>query len=161
MRATRMKTAHLMNPLGIDVRKPMLTWNVADGVMQTAYQIVAVCDGVEVWNSGKVSGGMMQAVYEGPAESRQQIAWRIRVWDENDVAGEWSESAFFEYAFLSKQDWKAEWINPEVEAFKPEENQSASVLVKSFTLDKTDNARAYVSAHGIYALYINGLLFRG
>ncbi len=156
MKAIRLKTAHLINPIGIDVQKPMLTWNVTDGAMQSAYQIVAICDGVEVWNTEKVSGSVMQAVYSGPAESRQRIEWRIRVWDENDVAGGWSESAFFEFAFLNKHDWKAKWINPEIEAFKPKENQPASVLVKSFMLDKTDNARAYVAAHGIYALYING-----
>lgn len=156
MRATRLKTAHLINPIGIDVRKPMLTWNVVEGVRQTAYQIVGVCDGVEVWSTGKVSGGMMQAVYEGPADSRQRIAWRIRVWDENDVQGEWSESAYFEYAFLSKQEWKAKWINPEIEPFNPEENQPASVLVKRFTLGKEGEARAYISAHGMYTLCING-----
>ena len=145
-----------MNPVGIDVKKPMLTWNVTGGVMQTAYQIVAVCDDVEVWNTGKVSGSMMRAAYEGPAESRQLIQWMIRVWDENDEVGEWSDSAFFEYAFLNKLDWKAKWINPEIEAFKPEENQPASVLAKQFTLDRVGNARIYVSAHGMYALYLNG-----
>ena len=156
MKATKLKTAHLINPIGIDVRKPMLTWNVVDGVMQTAYQIVAVCDGMEVWNTGKVFGSIMQTVYEGPAEGRQQVEWKVCIWDENDVAGEWSEPAFFEYAFLSKQDWKAKWINPEIEAFKPEDNQPASVLVRSFALEKSGDARAYVSAHGMYALYING-----
>lgn len=156
MIAVNLKTAHLRNPLGIDIHQPMLTWNVLGGVKQTAYQIIATCDGTEIWNTGKVSDSIMQAVYEGPAGSRQRIEWRIRLWDENDVQGEWSENAYFEYAFRSKQEWKAKWINPEIEAFSQEENQPASVLVKHFSLEKVCCARAYVSAHGMYALYING-----
>lgn len=156
MRAVRLKTAHLKKPLGIDIRQPILTWNVVDGVTQIAYQITAFCGGAEVWDTGKVIGSTMQVVYEGPATSRSRIEWKVRVWDEEGIQGPWSEPAFFEYAFLSKQDWKAKWINPEIEAFNPEENQPASVLVKNFMLDQTENARAYVSAHGMYALYING-----
>ena len=29
-------------------------------------------------------------------KSRQRISWKIRLWDERDEAGEWSEEAFFE-----------------------------------------------------------------
>lgn len=156
MNATNLKTAHLRNPLGLDIQQPILAWNVVDGAKQTAYQIIALCDGLEVWDTGKVIGSAMQAVYEGPASSRSRVQWKVRVWDENGEAGQWSEPAFFEYAFLNKQEWKAKWINPEIEAFNPEENQPASVLVKEFTLDKTERARIYASAHGIYALRING-----
>ena len=156
MIAVNLKTAHLRNPLGIDIHQPMLTWNVLGGVKQTAYQIIATCDGTEIWNTGKISGSIMQAIYEGPVDSRQRTQWKVCVWDENDIQGEWSDQAYFEYAFLSKQEWKAKWINPEIEAFNPEENQPASVLVKHFSLEKVDGARVYVSAHGMYALYING-----
>ena len=114
MKANNLKTAHLINPLGINIRKPLLTWNCEGGVKQTAYQITARIDGIEVWNSGRVASSAMQAVYEGPAESRARVTWRIRLWDENNVEGEES-SAWFEYALLDKSDFKAKWINPEVE----------------------------------------------
>ena len=156
MKAIRMKTAHLTSPVGIDVMKPMLSWVVEGGISQSAYQIIACTDGVEIWNTGKVYGSDMQSVYEGPAQSRQRIEWKIRIWDENDQPDAWSDSAFFEYAFLNKQDWKAKWINPEIESFNPEENQPASYLVKTFSLESTGNARVYASAHGIYVLTING-----
>lgn len=155
MQAINLKAAHLRDPLGIDIPQPLLTWNVVGGVKQTAYQIVATSNDTEIWNTGRVSSSTMQAVYEGLAVSRQRITWKLRVWDENDIPGEWSESAFFEFAFLSKQEWKAKWINPEINAFDPEENQPASVLTKRFTLENCGNARAYVSTHGMYALYIN------
>ena len=156
MKAINLKTAHLSNPLGIDVKKPVLTWTVTDSITQTAYQIIAMIRGVEVWNTGKVIGSTMQTVYEGPVQSRQRIEWKICVWDEKGIQGPWSEPAFFEYAFLNKQDWKAKWINPETQPFNPEENQPASYLVKTFSLGNTESARIYASAHGIYALTING-----
>lgn len=156
MKAIRMKSAHLTNPVGIDIPQPMLTWNVTEGISQSAYQIAAFSGGTEIWNSGKVIGSRMQAVYEGSAESRQRIEWRVQVWDEADQPGAWSDPAFFEYALLDSRDWKAKWINPETKPFKPEENQPASILAKTFFLAQTGNARIYASAHGIYTLIING-----
>lgn len=156
MKAINLRTAHLDKPLGIDVIRPLLTWNVINGEYQTAYQIVATCDGKEVWNTEKVASNSMSTEYNGHAESRKYIEWRIRVWDENDVVSEWSDTTHFEYAFLDKNEWKAKWINPETFAFNSEENQPASVIKKSFSLAKLGKARAYVTSHGIYGLYING-----
>ena len=75
MKAINLKTAHLKNPLGIDIRKPLLTWTCEGGQRQTAYQIRAFAKGKEIWNSGKVESAAMQAVYEGPAESRMRVEW--------------------------------------------------------------------------------------
>lgn len=156
MKAVNLKTAYLKNPLGIDFIHPYLSWNDTDGVRQSAYQVTAFCDGKEVWNTGKKDGSDMHVIYGGPAQSRSRIEWRVKIWDENGREGEESETAYFEYAFLKKEDWKAKWINPELEEFDKEENQPASILVKEFTLGRTENARVYASAHGIYALFING-----
>ena len=156
MKALNLKTAHLRNPLGIDVICPFLSWTVEEGIIQTAYQITALCGGEKVWDTGKRSGSNMHDIYEGPAESRKRIEWRVRLWDENDIPGDYSETAFFEYALLDKGDWRAEWINPEIREFDKEVNQPASVLVKEFDLEETGCVRAYVSAHGLYTVYING-----
>ncbi len=156
MRAIDLKTTHLTNPIGIDIKVPLLTWTVEDGIRQTAYEVVAVSGGKEIWNSGKVEGNQMHAVYTGPAGSRVRIVWRVRLWDESGSVGEWSEAARFEYGLLQKSDWSAKWINPEITAFQPEENQPASCLLREIELDSTENARIYATAHGIYALYLNG-----
>ena len=156
MKAVKLKTAHLVDPLGIDVQHPVLSWNVEGGIRQSAYQVSAYREEEEIWTTGKVASNQMQALYDGPFGSRERISWKVKVWDENGKEGLWSEDAWFEYALLAKQDWQAKWINPEISTFNPEENQPASYLVKEFTLEKAGNARAYVSAHGIYALTING-----
>ena len=155
MKAINLKTAHLKNPLGIDIRKPLLTWTCEGGERQTAYQISAFAKGKEIWNSGRVESGAMQAVYEGPAESRLRVEWTIRLWDENGLEGEES-AAWFEYALLHKSDYRARWINPEIDKIDPKKRQPASVLKREFTLDSTGNARIYATAHGVYVLYING-----
>lgn len=156
MKAIRMKAAHLIQPLGIDDRHPLLTWNCEGGNTQTAYQIVAECGGKEVWNSGRVESAAMQAVYEGPAASRARVHWKIRLWDESNVTGEWSEPAWFEFALLEKNDFQARWISPEIEPIDPKKHQPASVLVRDFELESTENARIYATARGMYVLRING-----
>lgn len=155
MRAINMKTAQMINPLGIDISKPLLTWTCEGGICQTAYQIIATIDGMEVWNSGKVFSSSMKAAYKGQAESRARVEWSIRLWDENDAEGE-KNYAWFEYALLDRADFKASWINPEIEKFDKKKNQPASILVRDFELGNTKRARIYATARGLYSLRING-----
>ena len=155
MKAMNLKTAHLKNPLGVDICKPLLTWTCEGGECQTAFQISAVSNGKEIWNSGRIESSSMQMVYEGLAKSRMRVAWTIRLWDENGVEGEVS-SAWFEYALLQKSDYKAKWINPEIGKIDVKKRQPASVLKRKFILDRTENALIYATAHGIYVLCING-----
>lgn len=107
MKASRLRTDYLKNPIGIDIREPRLMWNCEGGVTQTAYQIVT-----ESWDSGKVASGSMQARYPKALQSRERVAWRVRLWDENDQPGDWSE-AFFEMGLLKKadclHDWRGRW----------------------------------------------------
>lgn len=111
MRAIRLKTEYLYNPIGIDIVNPRLFWNCEGGMIQTAYQIMAVCDGKTVWDSGKVKSGQMTHIpYGGSLDSRTHVEWRVRLWDENDMPGDWSEQAVFEMGLLHASDWKARWI---------------------------------------------------
>ena len=56
MKAIRLRTEYLTNPIGIDFVKPRLGWNCEGGKTQTAYQIFATSDvGTLLWDSGKVS----------------------------------------------------------------------------------------------------------
>ena len=44
MRAVNLKTEHMVNPIGIDILKPYVSWNCIEGKKQTAYEIEAVCE---------------------------------------------------------------------------------------------------------------------
>ena len=55
MKAIRLRTENLINPIGIDVRRPELSWNCEGGISQSAYRIIATDEnGVVAWDSGKV-----------------------------------------------------------------------------------------------------------
>ena len=167
MRAIHLKTEHLVNPTGIDIRNPYLSWNCADGVKQSAYEICVESSDIrgersEIWNSGKIETDVMQAYIDTELRSRQHIWWRIRLWDEHDLAGEWSEEAEFEMGLLEADDFHAKWINPELEC-DTKVHKPASILRKKFHIqEKKGNpsgiiqARLYITCHGLYEAWLNG-----
>ena len=185
MRAINLKTNHLTAPVGIDAGPLFLSWQCADGVRQTAYEIEVTANNKTVWQSGKVQSGAMHADTPAVADSRVRGAWKIRLWDENDVPGAWSEARF--ETGLAQCDWVGEWVDPETEpidipgddainAFarpnwerKQAEKEAAgkgaaesykphrpaSYLRKSFTASKGE-ARLYITAKGLYAAWLDG-----
>ena len=158
MQAINLKTEHMINPIGIDRKNPYLSWNCADGRRQTAYEIVAMDENGVIWDSSRVESDSMHASCPFEGKSRQRISWKIRLWDENDEAGAWSENAFFEMGLLDKTDWKAKWINPELQC-DPGAHKPASYLRTTFQCDaksRNQKARLYVTAHGLYEVWING-----
>ena len=112
MRAIRLETAFLTNPVGIDIINPQLFWNCDDGIKQTSYQILCRDDhGTTLWDTGKAKGDSMRVVYAGkPLKSRDRVFWQVRLWDEDDQVGDWSEEASFEIGLLNATDWQAKWI---------------------------------------------------
>lgn len=156
MIAKTLKTEYMTDPVGIDIKAMRLTWLCEGGLRQTAYELRARRDGEEVWNSGRVESGEMRAVFGAPLHSRDRVRWQVRLWDENGKPGEWSGEAFFEMGLLEKSDFKAQWIDPEIER-DPEEHKPASYLKKSFTVEgKARQARLYVTCHGLYEVWLNG-----
>lgn len=102
MRAIKLRTEYMKNPRGLDICAPFLSWNCSEGIRQTAYQIMAVSERKIVWDSGKVISGEMGCRYGGTLTSRQQVTWKVCLWDETGEPGPWSEEATFEMAFLEK-----------------------------------------------------------
>ena len=112
MKAIRLKTEYLTNPMGIDTVAPRLFWNCEGGITQTAWQIMAQVNGQTVWDSQQTASSSMHAVYSGRAlQSRDTVIWKARLWDERDEAGEWSEEASFEIGLLRAEDWQAQWLS--------------------------------------------------
>lgn len=115
-----------VNPLGIDVARPALSWKLsapaeARGKRQTAYQVLVATsldplgrNEGDLWDSGKVmSDETLQIGCEGqPLQSCQQVFWKVRVWDEQDLASSWSTAATWTLGVLAPEDWKgAKWIS--------------------------------------------------
>ncbi|GHC60474.1 family 78 glycoside hydrolase catalytic domain [Roseibacillus persicicus] len=104
-------------PLGFHDAVPSFSWKMQDdrpGARQTAYQILATNPRTqEVWDSGKVlSSQSVYVPYQGPAlQSRDQLRWRVRYWDQEQSESPWSEWTKLELGLLSNENWKGKWIN--------------------------------------------------
>ena len=146
MKAIRLRTEYLVDPMGIDMQNPRLMWNCEDGIRQTAYQIVT-----QNWDSGKVESASMHADYPRELKSRERVSWCVRLWDENDEPGDWSE-AFFE---MGISEWKAQWITGDYRP-KKKERYPVDCFRKAFSAESVKQARLYISACGEYEARING-----
>jgi alpha-L-rhamnosidase len=116
LRVTVLTCEFAVDPLGVDVAMPRLSWRLESdrrGAKQTAYQItVTGHDGAKLWDTGKLEGDSSQLIsYDGEAlRSSQGVSWRVRVWDENGAPSEWSKPASFTMGLLKPDDWSAKWI---------------------------------------------------
>jgi alpha-L-rhamnosidase len=161
MKAVRLRTEYLKNPIGIDITKPRLSWVCDGGKKQSAYRIVAHDDnGKELWDSGKVESDSMHLIpWEGTKlNSRMHVIWQVQLWDENGAEGSLSEKAEFEMGLLSGIDWVSRWITGD---YKPDKKKRYPVdcFRKLFSLPeekRVAKARLYATACGIYEFQING-----
>ena len=155
MKAVRLRTEYLYDPLGIDIEKPRLMWNCTDGITQSAYEII-ITKGNESFSIGKTeSSRMYHDLKEMELNARDHVTWKIRLWDENGTAGEWSEGADFEMGLLRQEDWKAKWISGNYKAKRTIE-YPVDCFRKEFSLSDVAKARLYITSCGIYHVQING-----
>lgn len=160
LKVVRLSCEYKENPLGIDVKRPRLSWQIESdrrGVMQSAYQIqVSQSDSTFneiVWDSGVVkSDQSIHVEYAGdPLLSRTRYYYRVRVWDNQENVSSWSETAYWETGLLDSGEWVAEWITTE------QEEEASSLLRKVFnTSGLIEEARIYATSLGLYELYLNG-----
>jgi alpha-L-rhamnosidase len=155
------------NPLGIDVQKPRLSWQLVSSendVMQTAYEIRVAESPAKlnsnklIWSTGKVNSSQsVSVIYNGPALiSMQQLYWQVRVWDNKNKATSWSEPASWEMGILKPAAWKASWITDGTEKVA-KGSKPAQYFRKEFAVaKKIKSARVYITALGLYKLQING-----
>ncbi|MBA3943246.1 MAG: family 78 glycoside hydrolase catalytic domain [Herpetosiphonaceae bacterium] len=172
-----------INPLGIDVAVPRLSWAlVAEqrGQRQAGYQILVsssaerlATDVGDLWDSGYVASEQsVHRVYGGqPLASGQRSWWKVRVWDQQGQPSTYSSAAWWEMGLLRPEEWQAQWIG--VEPPLPVEPMpvftkrlrkgrlagliASPYLRKSVVVPQSvQRARLYVTAKGLYICSING-----
>lgn len=175
MNITHLRCEYAEHPLGIDIPRPRLAWQLQSarqGARQSAYQILALSVDNRLaqenilrhstpdvlWDSGQVESDQSVHVEYGgpPLQSGQRVEWRVRAWDENGQPTEWSAPAWFEMGLLQPEDWQAAWIGSFLVG-----SARASVplpyLRKTFQLEKPPaRARLYITALGLYEAWLNG-----
>lgn len=168
-----LRCEYLIDPAGIDVSWPRLSWQMADdrrGAEQWSYQILVADDAAQLergigtlWDSGRViSNESIQVAYAGaPLRSRQIAYWKVRVWDKHDQPSPWSKTARWSMSLLSSDEWSAKWVgDPAGDEVPVTEPLPAVMLRKEFEpladAGAIKRATAYVSALGWYELSFNG-----
>lgn len=173
VKPARLRCEYATNPLGIDAPRPHLSWILESdqrGQIQTAYQILVASNeaaikagNADLWDSGKIASAQSLGVaYAGkPLRSGDRVYWKVRVWDKDANASDYSPPAWWEMGLLDPADWSGKWIGghaPKITA--PEQlydEHPAPMFRKAFASSKEiRRARAYVSGLGYYELHING-----
>ncbi|GAA4814972.1 family 78 glycoside hydrolase catalytic domain [Litoribaculum gwangyangense] len=161
------------NPLGFYDSTPAFSWQlpVSEGILsQSAYQILAASspellpDNADLWDSKKqISDQSVWVKYEGkPLESRQNVYWQVKYWNQDNEASSWSEVNHFELGLLNNSDWKAKWIGLDTKKEKVLGSQNNIIhrpqyLRKGFELSgEIASARLYITAKGVFDVSING-----
>jgi len=164
-----------VNPIGIDVQQPRLSWQIAskvNNVQQIAYQIQVstVNDNFKndkniVWNSEKIQSNKSILIpYKGlPLLTGKTYYWNVKVWTNkgqvtSNVVGSWG------MAYVDTKDWKSTWIGLDSITNADEQllnvvntRLSARYLRKEFSLSNTvKSAKLHISGLGLYECYLNG-----
>lgn len=161
------------NPLGIDTQSPRFGWlftATAPNQLQLAYELI-VSDNLKLvqelsgnyWQTGKINSSQnIHIEYRGNAlKSFTKYYWRVKVYNADGLASEWSAVASFETAMLEPGDWTAQWIGDgSVKPASDEEYYKIDrmpLLRKTFAAGKKiESARLYISGLGYYEAYVNG-----
>jgi alpha-L-rhamnosidase len=149
--------------VGIDVGAPRLSWKLSGkgrNLSQKAYSIRVSAQpsfgkGSLLWETGRIESDQSVLIpYQGPLTSSTRYYWQVKVWDQNNKSTAWSAASFFETGLLDSNEWKGQWIEPDQDTAQI---MPALHLRKEFSLSKkVIRARAYVTSHGFYELYLNG-----
>jgi alpha-L-rhamnosidase len=160
---TDLRCDYVVNPLGVDSATPRLFWKLRggkNGEHQTAYQILIASDEKKLgedrgnlWDSGKVnSNDSIQIPYAGQKlSSSQQVFWKVRAWDADGKASDWSKPATWTMGVLQASDWHAKWIGTT-------DTNLPSLLLRHEFVVKPGLKRALINICGLgqYELTLNG-----
>ena len=107
IKPVNLNTEYKQNPI-IDTETPRLSWELTSTLRnqnQKAYQIMVASkmellkEGkADLWNSKKInSAETNQIEYSGKTLTKGTVCyWKVRTWDKNNVAGQWSKIARWE-----------------------------------------------------------------
>src|SRR4051794_18090037 len=153
----KLRVEQRVNPLGIDVMRPVLSWqsdSVERGWKQSAYRVMVassaagLADGrADVWDSGRIASSESVGIaYAGPElKARQRYFWSVEVWDGQGRSSKPATAAWWEMGLLSPANWSAKWIRRD----DPEEDKE----LREIRWIALPNAEAGASAQPVQAQF--------
>ncbi|HEX6361261.1 alpha-L-rhamnosidase [Actinophytocola sp.] len=165
-----LRCEHVVEPLGIGTRAPLLSWRLAStrrGDAPASHRVVVSANDETVWDSGEIADPeAISIIYRGPVlQPRTRYHWQVTV-TAADGATNTSGSCFE----TGHDAWTAQWIahDPaDVEVVDaPDEGdlalpdhglRPAVQLRRTLTVHAAPTtARLYVTARGLFEAHING-----
>jgi alpha-L-rhamnosidase len=164
----QLRCEHLADPLGIEAKRPRLSWMLVSGERgqrQTAYQVLVASSPErlaggqgDLWDSGKVDSDQSILVAYAGADLQpgQGCWWKVRAWDKDGQPSDYSTAAYWEIGLLDRAAWQGQWIGAAL-AGGSHTTSPAPFLRTSFRLEKpVARARLYATALGLYEPHLNG-----
>ena len=157
VRISGLRCEYAVDPVGLDVGRPRLSWRLVTdepGVAQRAYQL-QVDGGVD---TGPVASAQSTLVpFPGQSlSSREHVRWRVRVWVDDAEPTDWSEWSSFEMGLLAHGDWSAQWVTGAPDPYERPDYRPCPLLRTEFDAPDSGAARLYISALGLYRVWLNG-----
>jgi alpha-L-rhamnosidase len=182
---TNLRCEYMQAPLGLDMIKPHLSWELQSdqrNVLQTAYRVLVADDSLllnreigNIWDSKKISSAAsIQVRYSGkPLQSTIKYFWKLMVWDNKGNVSSWSNISTWQMGLLNKKDWNnAQWIGYDepVDSLRiaPHVHQNGKrswgprrnilpMMRKEFSVSKEiKTATTYICGLGHFEMYLNG-----
>lgn len=165
LRPTELRCEYAVNPLGIDVAQPRLSWKVVSperGQKQTAYQIHVFSrfnlisntppPAPDLWDSGKIISDETHLLRYGgkPIASSEQAFWAVRVWDQHDQPSAWTDLQTWTMGLIATNDLKAKWI------CAPATSESLLLRREFSVRSGLRRAIAHITGLGQYEMSLNG-----
>jgi len=181
---TGLRCEHLVDPLGVDVSRPLLSWtleNPGRGQTVRAFRVIVASDEEnalketgDVWDSGLVTPAGSNSVEYGGKRLRSctRYHWRVMWVSGGKEASRFSDVARFGTGLLDRRAWKARWIG-RARCTEHVSGESVNVgittgplvlahgvyLRKEFSTpcsERVRRATACICGLGFYELYMNG-----
>lgn len=154
MYISRLRVNHKKNPLGFNLAKIHLSWEVKDVCGKWAVEtriIVSESSNMEklVYDSGvQENYHENQMLFSFDLKPRTRYYWQVEVKDDKGDCAK-SNPAWFETGKL-QESWTAKWIGTE------ENEKRMPLLYKEFELkEKPESVRWHVCGLGLYEAYVN------
>ncbi|MDX9726613.1 MAG: family 78 glycoside hydrolase catalytic domain [Bacteroidales bacterium] len=162
---SHLKCENLTDPLALATSSPRFSWKILSGVngtYQTAFQILVASEEdlltekkADIWDSGKIDSDQSILVpFEGKELSPGTICfWKVRIWDDNGKATDWSKTSVFGTGLQEKKDWDASYIG-----FPGKPGSDVSPLLrKRFRSEKKEgHVMVHINSLGYHEVWING-----
>ncbi|MBN2665924.1 MAG: family 78 glycoside hydrolase catalytic domain, partial [Bacteroidales bacterium] len=161
-----LKCENLTDPPGTGTSAPRLGWKVmssVNGDSHLAYQVIAASDKhllsekkADLWNSGKTeSSENILIKWQGKVLLSGSVCyWKVRVWNKDGKASDWSETASFTTGLLKNSEWQGDYIG----LSDSSEYCVSPQMKREFEIEKpAGRFLLHVNSLGYHEVWVNGL----